>query len=299
MLYGFNLVAGRSGVGRNSWVVVWLVGGKMTRFWSGVDLVKEVGRALVEPQERSEVVKAGRKSCQRSLGEDGGSHVTFLEWEEGKELPRTLQLVVDASCFAIQLWWEVLPWVFVVLPMNKSQGSEGTKVRVDDADVSRLGSSVGMEREPLCVEGLDRTAWLEKPRSQTMGFRRRLFAEFWGAEEIMFGGVGLAEAKEGCRAPDSGPSTDVCLLEEASKYSSLVLTSCWGRVSAIWWQRKGVDSRSVVVALGGRGGEWTGSRSFSLDEEGESWVSGGRGRGSGVVEVQLFSTILPLLGNAN
>lgn len=68
---------------------------------------------------------------------------------------------------------------------------------------------------------------------------------------------------------------------------------------AIWWQRKGVDSRSVVVALGGRGGEWTGSRSFSLDEEGESWVSGGRGRGSGVVEVQLFSTILPLLGNAN
>ena len=58
-------------------------------------------------------------------------------------------------------------------------------------------------------------------------FRRRLFAEFWGAEEIMFGGVGLAEAKEGCRAPDSGPSTDVCLLEEASKYSSLVLTSCW------------------------------------------------------------------------
>ena len=235
--------------------------------------------------------------------------------------------------------------MFVVLPMNKSQGSEGTKVRVDDADVSRLGSSVGMEREPLCVEGVGSDCMVRKAKVADNGngdgsakgvvvfdgivgcrvekkgkrivggesfcdggltggkglelvrvgdwakrvlgfsvqegslkssksgpaqflldeegcgsnsiwelgqpscivewtvgsdwvslwvilkegraFRRRLFAEFWGAEEIMFGGVGLAEAKEGCRAPDSGPSADVCLLEEASKYSSLVLTSCW------------------------------------------------------------------------
>ena len=39
---------------------------------------------------------------------------------EGKELLGTLQLVVYASYFAIQLWWEVMSWVFALMIMNKS-----------------------------------------------------------------------------------------------------------------------------------------------------------------------------------
>ena len=72
-----------------------------------------------------------------------------LQWarilvkSEGKELSGTLQLVGDAACFAIQLWWEVLPWVFVVVPVNRSRGSVGMKFRADGANVSLAGSSVG------------------------------------------------------------------------------------------------------------------------------------------------------------
>ena len=65
---------------------------------------------------------------------------------KGKDLPGLLQLVVGSLCFAIQLWWEVPPWVSVVVPM---QGKEWLKVRDEGGLVSHVGSSVGPLREQL------------------------------------------------------------------------------------------------------------------------------------------------------
>lgn len=48
---------------------------------------------------------------------------------EGKDLPKTLHLVVGSSCFSIRLWWEVLLWVSVVVPMRSFCISELEKVR--------------------------------------------------------------------------------------------------------------------------------------------------------------------------
>lgn len=48
---------------------------------------------------------------------------------EGKDLPKTLHLVVGSSCFSIRLWWEVLLWVSVVVPMRSFCRSELEKVR--------------------------------------------------------------------------------------------------------------------------------------------------------------------------
>ena len=62
---------------------------------------------------------------------------------EGKDLPESLQLVVGSSCFAIQLWWEVPPWVSVVV---SSQGKERSKVRDEGEVDSRVGSSVGQSQ---------------------------------------------------------------------------------------------------------------------------------------------------------
>ena len=62
---------------------------------------------------------------------------------EGKDLPRTLQLVVGASCFAIQLWWEVPPWVTTMVPMHEK---ERPKVRDEGQVDSRTWKSVGLHR---------------------------------------------------------------------------------------------------------------------------------------------------------
>ena len=55
---------------------------------------------------------------------------TQLQWAgilvkaEREDLPGTLQVVMGSSCFAIQLWWEVLAWLFVVVPASlKNRGS--------------------------------------------------------------------------------------------------------------------------------------------------------------------------------
>ena len=98
-----------------------------------------------------------------------------LQWarilvkSEGKELSGTLQLVGDAACFAIQLWWEVLPRVFVVVPMNRSRGSVGMNFRADGANVSLTGSSVGREWELLHDEGDGLDCTIRKARDVDNG----------------------------------------------------------------------------------------------------------------------------------
>lgn len=77
--------------------------------------------------------------------DDDTTHFKQLQWArllvrtEGKDLPGSLQLVVSSLCYAIQLWWEVPPWVLVVVP---SQGKEWPKVRDEGGLDSHVGSSV-------------------------------------------------------------------------------------------------------------------------------------------------------------
>ena len=65
--------------------------------------------------------------CRGFIGVDEDiRRFSQLQWAkilvklEGKDLLGTLWLVVDFSCFAIQLWWGVPPWVSIVVPMNRS-----------------------------------------------------------------------------------------------------------------------------------------------------------------------------------
>ena len=50
---------------------------------------------------------------------------------EGKDFLGSLQVIVSSSCFVGQLWWEALPWVSIVVPLNRSKGCEMLEVRDD------------------------------------------------------------------------------------------------------------------------------------------------------------------------
>ena len=52
-----------------------------------------------------------------------------------------MHLVVDDYCYALQLWWERLPWISKVVPMKKLRGGERAKAREDWDVGSRVGSS--------------------------------------------------------------------------------------------------------------------------------------------------------------
>ena len=69
---------------------------------------------------------------------------------EGKDLPRSLQLVVGSLCFAIQLWWEVAPSVSVVV---SSQGKGWSKIRDERGLDSHVGSSFGPSRVQMQTTG--------------------------------------------------------------------------------------------------------------------------------------------------
>ncbi|RVW52909.1 hypothetical protein CK203_110630 [Vitis vinifera] len=58
---------------------------------------------------------------------------------DGKNLPRSLHVVVGSLCFTIQLWWEVPPWVSVAVPTQGRGWSKGDEGCMD----SHVGSSVG------------------------------------------------------------------------------------------------------------------------------------------------------------
>ena len=40
-----------------------------------------------------------------------------------------MHLVVDEYCYALQLWWERLPWLSKVVSMKKMKGGEKEKAR--------------------------------------------------------------------------------------------------------------------------------------------------------------------------
>ena len=77
-----------------------------------------------------------------------------LQWarilvkNRGNFFPGTMHLVVDSYCYALQLWWERLPWISVVVPMKILKGGEGDKAREewDVGSCAGSGSSKGKER---------------------------------------------------------------------------------------------------------------------------------------------------------
>ena len=65
----------------------------------------------------------------------------LVKYEE-LEWPSSLQVVVDSSCLAIQLWWEVQPRVLEVAPEFKNGMGKEHEVRDDGGGGSRTDCNV-------------------------------------------------------------------------------------------------------------------------------------------------------------
>ncbi|RVW63706.1 hypothetical protein CK203_052782 [Vitis vinifera] len=154
--------------------------GESTVLGNGVSLSEKVGGMIVGPEEGYEILKAGR--CIFSSGVEDKEEVErvlkrgvrrskekVLHLEKwcpeagcfnlGKDLPKTLHLVVGPSCFSIRLWWEVPLWVSVVVLMRSFCRSELEKVR----DGVEAGSCAERSVGRLCmVSGMGWSVQIEK-----------------------------------------------------------------------------------------------------------------------------------------
>ena len=97
-------------------------------------------------------------SCGGLVVVDGDTtNFTQLQWArllvktDGKNLPRSLHVVVGSLCFTIQLWWEVPPWVSVAVPTQGRGWSKGDEGCMD----SHVGSSVGHSRIQGAVRAIE------------------------------------------------------------------------------------------------------------------------------------------------
>ena len=93
-----------------------------------------------------EVFKKIGNCCEGFVAVDE-STVAFkeLQWarilvkSEGLEWPSSLQVVIGTTCFAIQLWWEVLPRVSEVFPVTRNGSGNEQEVREEEGGASRAG----------------------------------------------------------------------------------------------------------------------------------------------------------------
>ena len=60
----------------------------------------------------------------------------------GKDLPGSLQVVVERTCWKVRLWQETLPWVSQVVPRSKFYKSVGCEVRDKGVGGARTGERV-------------------------------------------------------------------------------------------------------------------------------------------------------------
>lgn len=83
---------------------------------------------------------------------------------------------------------------------------------------------------------------------EARAWERIFSSKVWRAKEEMMGGLLIVEAKGARLVTYSGSPTDDCLLEEASKYSSLPNSFC-----ALGGQDSSSSSRleRVMIAVGG------------------------------------------------
>ncbi|RVW75093.1 hypothetical protein CK203_057893 [Vitis vinifera] len=74
-----------------------------------------------------------------------------LQWarllvkSEGTEWPSSLQVVIDTTCFAIQLWWEVLPRVSKVLLAIRNGSGKEQEAREEEGGTYALAAWTDME----------------------------------------------------------------------------------------------------------------------------------------------------------
>ena len=124
-----------------------------------------------------------------------------LQWagilvkNRGNFFPGTLHLVVKSLCYAVQLWWEVLPWISAVVPMKNMKWNEGEKVREEWDVGSRAGSSSGRGKKSWRAAETDGAGAVKKIRGEEQSDDDRIEASAdgfagYGKEA---GGVGLSE----------------------------------------------------------------------------------------------------------
>ena len=63
---------------------------------------------------------------------------------EGIEGPSSLQVVIGTTCYAIQLWWEMLPRVTDVIPASRFGTGKKLEVREEEGGKTRAGCAVEM-----------------------------------------------------------------------------------------------------------------------------------------------------------
>ena len=70
----------------------------------------------------------------------------FLQWarilvkSNRRRVPHKLQVVVGANVFEVQLWWEIIPGLPMVVPKEKCRDPE---VRDDSKGLSQVGGRIG------------------------------------------------------------------------------------------------------------------------------------------------------------
>ena len=77
--------------------------------------------------------------------------------------------MVNSYYYVVQLLWEVLPWIFAVVPMNKLKGREREKVREEWDVGSRAGSNGGMGKDIWCAAEIDGAGSIRKNRGKEKG----------------------------------------------------------------------------------------------------------------------------------
>ena len=105
-----------------------------------------------------EVLKKAGDNCKGFVVvDDDTSNFPQLQWarllvrSEGKDQPGTLQLVGGSNCFAIQLCWEMPPWVSMVVSMHGK--NERPKVREEGRVDTHAGRCMGFSQAQEHIAG--------------------------------------------------------------------------------------------------------------------------------------------------
>ena len=199
----------------------------------------------------------------------------FLVKSDGKDLPGALNLVVGSLCFAIQLWWEVPPWVSVTVP---AQGRERLQGRDEGCLASHVGSSVGPSR----VQGTMAAGEVdseEQVGADTVEYGRGMVGGTEAGEDVDGKGKGAAEEVGftsegvGLRGKGSGPKE---YWAESSKGGSLKKGGAQRDCGQIVGREKALAQEGFGVGLSKKGCD----PSLGCSKEG-----GLRGLGQGVAQM--------------
>ena len=163
---------------------VWVrVVGLPLHCWSG-ELFKRIGDCyggFVEVDE--ETKNHSQLQWARILVKNGGNF-----------FPGTLNLVVKSFCYAVQLWWEVLPRISAVVPMKNLKWNERERVREEWDEGSCTGSSGRRGKESWRAAETDGAGAVRRMRGkeQSDGDRMETSIDGFAGYGKEAGGVGLS-----------------------------------------------------------------------------------------------------------